>query len=143
MSNQFKFWLFNDAQQLLVSDVTSVSLPSGATLRAGMAFTIDGELCIDTGAPSGSLYVNGIRMRSDGAVYAKATTPVQYANGLPVDANGALCIEAAAVTSFNSLGLTATAAVATSSGGGGGGSRILMETSGYILTESGDYIILE
>lgn len=113
MSDQSQFWRFNDAGQLKTSVVTGIALPANSTLRDSMAFAPAGELCVDLDPPSGQ-YFGGLRLRSDGAVYATASAPTFWVGGLPVDGNGALCVSSAGVvTVFRNVGFTTTGAVAT------------------------------
>ena len=82
--------------------------------RRGMGFDAADALCIVAPAPGG--FFNGtVMMDASGGVMASLVNSVAgYTAGLPLDADGGLCIEAAVpVTFVQGVGLTASGRVAT------------------------------
>lgn len=81
----------------------------------GVGFMTNGELAIDTNAPSGSNYRNGIRQSSAGAFYGTTSTAGTdiWIGGLRVSASGQLVYEVANGTQYvNGNPLTANGRLA-------------------------------
>lgn len=54
---------------------------------------IGNKLNLDAGAPAaGDIFVNGFRKTGAAVRASTGLTPLAYSQGLPVDANGALCL---------------------------------------------------
>lgn len=68
----------------------------------GVGFMANGELAIDTAAPSGSVYRAGIRQSAAGAFYGTTSTAGTdiYVGGLRVSAAGQLVYEVANGTQY-------------------------------------------
>lgn len=71
-------------------------------INEGIGFMNNGDLAIDTDAPSGSNFKGGIRLNSTGAVYGTTSTAGTdvYVEGLRVSSSGQLVYESAAATSY-------------------------------------------
>lgn len=69
---------------LRLYDATS-ALPSGVYYDNGIAFTSSGQMCITQDAMSNPIYINGMAVRQDGAVYA---TVASFYLPLPDKGNG-------------------------------------------------------
>lgn len=81
---------------------------------------IDGQVQFDLSVPSGSIYINGLRFNTEGAVYATdAGSVLSYVQGLPLSADGALVVSSTATGTAVSQGLQrdiATGGLVVSSG---------------------------
>lgn len=68
----------------------------------GIGFMTNGELAIDTNAPAGSVYRNGIRQSAAGALYGTTSTAGSdvWIGGLRVSVDGQLVYEAANAASY-------------------------------------------
>lgn len=55
---------------LRLYDATS-ALPAGVMYIGGMAFSATGQLCVTTDAVADAMYISGVAVRQDGAVYVE------------------------------------------------------------------------
>lgn len=83
-------------------DITAGAAQAPDFISAGVGRMNDGSLAVDTNAPSGSAYINGVRLSAAGAVYGTTSTAGSdvWVSGMRVSAAGQLVYEAAAVTAF-------------------------------------------
>lgn len=86
----------------------SVNITAGpgtipALINEGVGFMADGSIAVDTDAPVGSLYFQGIRQSAAGAFYGTTVTDPSdvYISGLRVSVLGQLVYEVAAPAAFN------------------------------------------
>lgn len=101
------------------SDRVDVTVAAGADpdfFNQGVGFFNDGTLAIDSNAPSGSNYRNGIRQNANGAFYGTTSTAGTdvYVSGLRVSAAGQLVYAVAATQNYvNGNPIRTTGALAT------------------------------
>lgn len=72
-------------------------------INEGVGFMNNGDLAIDTDAPTGNNWKGGVRINSSGAIYGTTATAGSdvWVEGIRVSADGQLIYEAANPTSFN------------------------------------------
>jgi len=99
---------YTQAGRLRLYDATS-ALPAGAVWQGGMPFSVDGQLCIDTGTVTNATYINGKAVGAKG-LYAFAYTEfvATATNLLPA---GFSLTRADPGTYYDSTGLLQTAAI--------------------------------
>lgn len=79
-------------------------------INQGIGYKANGSVCLDTAAPSGGLFDDGLAMNLAGSLYATLTPAGTdtYVSGLRVSNLGQLVIESADATTYsNGNGITA------------------------------------
>ena len=94
----------------VVDDFTAV--PATATFRGGLAYTPAGSLYVTVGEPAGGgapqtvVIVNGLRVRTDGALIIDGAAANATINGLPSVSGRLSCASLASPTTYhNGLGI--------------------------------------
>lgn len=75
------------------SPKAKISFTGGVTSANGVLFDATGRLvCFDAtaGLPAGFLFANGLPVAADGALCISSNPPVTYTNGIALDVNGAV-----------------------------------------------------
>lgn len=124
--------------------VTTSSAPE--VLYCGLGALNTGALCTTFDAPL--FFPNGIPTNAAGSVCITTTptSPVSYSNGMQFDATGRLVVTSVPSSPlFSNAGLMfdATGSLIVSDAPPPVFYKILMETSGAMLLESGDYVLME
>lgn len=80
-------------------DLVRASTTSGDEVSNGILRTANGQiLYVDAtaGLPANTQYCNGVPLDANGAVCTSTNAVATYSNGLPMAANGALCVTVSA-----------------------------------------------